>query len=94
MKSSRTYLPPEEKKKVFKEYGGSESNTGSPEAQVALFTKRIEHLTRHLKRNKKDTNTRCSLVKLVGKRRSLLDYLKNNNIERYRSLLKQLNLRK
>jgi len=82
------------KPKFFKQYGGSESNTGNTEGQIALFTYRINHLTGHLKNNRKDFNTERSLVKLVGKRRSLLDYLKNNDIVRYRELIKELNIRK
>ena len=74
------YLDKEEKKKIFKKHGGSDANTGSTEGQIALFTYRINHLTEHLKRNHKDFNTERSLVKLVGKRRSLLDYLKKKDI--------------
>jgi small subunit ribosomal protein S15 len=84
----------EKKKEIFKEYGGSETNTGSPESQIALFTQRITDLTNHLRNHKKDFSTRRALLKLVGKRRRLLDYLKKNDIERYRSIIKQLNLRK
>ncbi len=84
----------EKKKEIFKEYGGSESNTGSPESQIALFTQRITDLTKHLKNHKKDFSTRRALLKLVGKRRRLLDYLKKNDIERYRAVIKQLKLRK
>lgn len=90
----KMYLNPEIKKKIFKEHGGSETDTGSPESQVALFTHRISHLTNHLKSNKKDLNTRRSLVLLVSKRRKLLNYLKENDIERYRAIIKKLNLRK
>ncbi|NVJ63511.1 MAG: 30S ribosomal protein S15 [Flavobacteriaceae bacterium] len=88
------YLSKEKKAEIFKQYGGSESNTGNTEGQIALFTYRINHLTGHLKNNRKDFNTERSLVKLVGKRRSLLDYLKNNDIVRYRELIKELNIRK
>ncbi|ATA88491.1 30S ribosomal protein S15 [Capnocytophaga stomatis] len=88
------YLTKEVKAKIFKKHGGSETNTGSAEGQIALFTFRINHLTEHLKRNRKDYNTERSLVKLVGKRRSLLDYLKTNDIERYRAIIKELNIRK
>ena len=88
------YLTKEIKADIFKKHGGSESNTGSTEAQVALFTYRINHLTGHLKNNQKDYNTERSLVKLVGKRRSLLDYLKKKDIEKYRELIKELNIRK
>ena len=88
------YLTPEVKKKIFSEYGKSEFDTGSIEAQVALFTYRILHLTQHRKENHKDLVTERSLVRLVGKRRKLLDYLKRTDIERYRVLIKKLNLRK
>jgi small subunit ribosomal protein S15 len=88
------YLTSEAKKEIFKEHGGSESNTGSSEGQIALFTQRINHLTEHLKNNRKDYNTERSLVKLVGKRRSLLDYLIKTDIVRYREIIKKLSLRK
>lgn len=84
----------EKKKEIFKDYGGSETNTGSPESQIALFTQRITDLTSHLRNHKKDFSTRRALLKLVGKRRRLLDYLKKNDIERYRAVIKQLKLRK
>lgn len=88
------YLTSEIKADIFKKHGGSEKNTGSTEGQIALFTHRINHLTGHLKNNQKDYNTERSLVRLVGKRRSLLDYLKKKDIEKYRSLIKELNIRK
>jgi len=88
------YLASEKKKELFKEYGKSEFDTGSAEGQVALFTYRITHLTNHLKQNKKDLATERSLVRLVGKRRKLLDYLKRKDIERYRAIIKKLKLRK
>ena len=88
------YLASEKKKELFKEYGKSEFDTGSAEGQVALFTYRITHLTNHLKQNKKDLATERSLVRLVGKRRKLLDYLKRKDIERYRAIIKTLKLRK
>lgn len=88
------YLTSETKKEIFKKYGNSEKNTGSTEAQIALFTLRINHLTNHLKSNKKDFVTQRALINLVGKRRSLLNYLKNTNLEKYRALLADLNLRK
>ena len=88
------YLTREVKAEIFKKHGGSEGNTGSTEGQVALFTHRINHLTGHLKNNQKDYNTERSLVRLVGKRRSLLDYLKKKDIEKYRALIKELNIRK
>ena len=88
------HLTTEEKKDIFKKFGGSENNTGSAEGQIALFTKRIAHLSEHLKSNRKDFNTERSLVNLVGKRKRLLTYLKNTEIERYRAILKELDLRK
>jgi small subunit ribosomal protein S15 len=87
-------LAPEVKKKAFKEYGKSEFDSGSTEAQVAMFTMKIQHLTEHLKINKKDLVTERSLVIMVGKRRKLLDYLKAKDIERYRTIIKKLNIRK
>ncbi|MAO10367.1 MAG: 30S ribosomal protein S15 [Flavobacteriaceae bacterium] len=88
------YLTAEEKKELFKKHGKSEKDTGSTEGQIALFTQRIEHLSKHLKTNQKDFNTERSLVKLVGKRRSLLDYLMKKDILRYRAIVKELGLRK
>lgn len=88
------YLTAETKKTIFKAHGKSEKDTGTPEGQIALFTHRINHLTEHLKKSPKDKNTQRSLVNLVGKRKSLLDYLKHNNIERYRAILKKLDIRK
>ena len=88
------YLTTEKKKEVFKTYGKSETDTGSSEAQIALFTTRINHLTEHLKSFKKDYSTQRALLKMVGKRRRLLDYLKKNDIERYRAIVKKLKLRK
>jgi small subunit ribosomal protein S15 len=88
------YLTADTKKELFKTYGKSEFDTGSSEGQIALFTFRIKHLTEHLKNNKKDKSTERSLVLLVGKRRKLLDYLKQTEIERYRAIIKKLGLRK
>ena len=88
------YLDKEVKKKIFKKHGGSDTNTGSTEGQVALFTYRISHLTEHLKKNRKDFGTQRALQLLVGKRRSLLDYLKTKDIEKYRELIKELKLRR
>lgn len=88
------YLTTEKKKELFNQHGGSPENTGSAEGQIALFTFRINHLTEHLKANKKDHNTERSLVRLVGKRRRLLDYLKHKDIERYRAIIKELGIRK
>ena len=88
------YLTADNKKEIFKKHGKSDTNTGSPESQIALFTTRIAHLTKHLKEHEKDFSTHRALLKLVGKRRRLLDYLKHSDIERYRAILKALNLRK
>ncbi len=88
------YLNTEKKKEIFKEFGQSETNTGSVEGQVALFTHRINHLTGHLKQNRKDFVTQKSLIKMVGKRKSLLNYLKKKDIVKYRELIKQLGIRK
>lgn len=88
------YLTSEVKKDIFKKHGGSEKNTGSAESQVALFTHRIDHLTNHLKNNKKDFGTQRALLNLVGKRRALLDYLKHTDIARYRAVIKVLDIRK
>lgn len=88
------YLTPEKKQEFFKKHGKNEKDTGSAEAQIAMFTYRISHLTNHLKENRKDHNTERSLIRLVGKRRSLLDYLKAKDIERYRAIVKELGLRK
>ena len=88
------YLDSKEKEEIFAKHGGSKENTGSPEGQVALFTYRISHLTEHLKKNRKDYGTQRALQLLVGKRRSLLDYLKRKDIEKYRALIKELGLRR
>ena len=90
------YLDSEKKKEIFGQYGTSNTDTGSPESQIALFSYRIAHLTEHLKVNKKDHTTQRSLKKLVGKRRRLLDYLAARDINRYRALIakKELGIRK
>ena len=88
------YITTEARKEIFKEYGTSEFDSGSVEAQVALFTFRIKHLTEHLKVNRKDFATERSLVLMVGKRRKLLTYLQKKDINRYRELIKKLGLRK
>ena len=88
------YLTPEKKEELFAKHGKSKTDTGSAEGQIALFTHRIEHLSGHLKNNHKDYNTERSLVMLVGKRRSLLDYLMKKDVLRYRAIVKELNLRK
>ncbi|MEW6468722.1 MAG: 30S ribosomal protein S15 [Bacteroidota bacterium] len=87
-------LTKEQKKEIFKKHGKAESNTGSAEAQIAMFTTRINQLTGHLEKSKKDVNTQRSLINLVGKRKSLLDYLRKNDISRYRAILKELDIRK
>ncbi|MEZ4778473.1 MAG: 30S ribosomal protein S15 [Flavobacteriaceae bacterium] len=88
------YLTSEKKQEIFKKHGKGANDTGSAEGQIALFTHRIDHLTEHLKKNHKDYNTERSLVKLVGKRRALLDYLMKKDILRYRAIVKELGLRK
>lgn len=89
-----SYLTAEKKQELFGQYGTSKTDTGSPESQIALFTYRINHLTDHLRNNKHDFGTQRALLRLVGKRRKLLDYLRNVDIERYRAIVKALNLRK
>jgi small subunit ribosomal protein S15 len=88
------YLTTEKKKEFFKKFGKSAEDTGSAEGQIALFSFRIAHLTDHLSNNKKDFGTQRALVTLVGKRRRLLNYLKEKDIERYREVIKSLKLRK
>lgn len=87
------YLSKEVKADIFKTHGEVETNTGSAEGQVALFTYRIAHLTGHLKKNRKDFSTQLSLQKLVGKRRGILAYLFKKDINRYRAIIKALGLR-
>jgi len=88
------YLNSETKKEFFVTHGGNENNTGSAEAQIALFSHRINHLTGHLKANRHDYGTQRSLIALVGKRRKLLKYLQQKDIQRYRDIIAKLNLRK
>jgi small subunit ribosomal protein S15 len=88
------YLTLEKKQEIFEKYAGGAVNTGSAEGQVALFSFRIQNLTEHLKKNRHDYRTQRSLQLLVGKRRSLLDYLKDKDIERYRAIVKELGLRR
>ena len=88
------YFDAAKKQEIFEKYGKSNTDTGSPESQIALFSYRISHLTEHLKLNRKDYTTERSLTKMVGKRRALLDYLKRRDIERYRAIVKELGLRK
>jgi len=84
----------EQKKEIIEKYRLNENDTGSPEVQIALLTHRINHLTEHLKIHKKDHHSRRGLLMMVGQRRRLLNYLKNKDIRRYRSMLERLGLRK
>ena len=88
------YLNQAKKVEIFTEFGKGATDTGSAESQIALFTYRIKHLTEHLKKNHKDNATARSLTMLVGKRRKLLRYVKERDIERYRALIKALGLRR
>ncbi|MCQ2199269.1 MAG: 30S ribosomal protein S15 [Paludibacteraceae bacterium] len=88
------YLDKATKAEIFEKYGKSNTDTGSAESQIALFSYRITHLTEHVKSNKKDYSTSRSLKMLVGKRRRMLDFLKDRDIERYREIIKKLGLRK
>ena len=88
------YLNKEKKTELFTQFGKSATDTGSAESQIALFTYRIAHLTEHVKKNHKDFVTTRSITKLVGKRRALLDCLKDRDIERYRAIIKALGLHK
>lgn len=87
-------LTTEAKLAIIKEYATHEGDTGSPEVQIAILTNRIVYLTEHLKEHKKDHHSRRGLLKLVGQRRNMLDYLRRKDIERYRSLIERLGLRK
>ena len=87
-------LSKEKKEEIIKEYGKKPGDTGSPEVQVAILTARIQELTEHLKANPKDHHSRRGLLKMVGQRRGLLAYLKKTDIERYRSLIERLGIRK
>jgi small subunit ribosomal protein S15 len=84
----------EDKLEIVKKFGENEKDTGKPEVQIAILTARINHLTKHFSEHKKDHASRRGLMKMVGKRRKLLKYLAKNDIERYRAVLKELNLRK
>lgn len=88
------YLTSDVKKEIFKEHGKSEADSGRSESQIALFTFRINHLTEHLKKNRHDYGTQKALLDLVGKRKSLLEYLKRTEISRYREIIKKLGIRK
>lgn len=87
-------LSTESKKEIFTKYGNAPTNTGSAEAQIAMFSERINSLTEHLKKQKKDFSTQRSLIRLVGKRRSLLDFLVKTDITRYRKIIGELGIRK
>ncbi len=87
-------MTPERKKELIETYRINESDTGSPEVQIAILTERITYLTEHLKEHKKDHHSRRGLLKMVGQRRGLLNYLMNKNIERYRTIVEKLKLRK
>jgi len=87
-------LTPEKKQEVIKAYQVHETDTGSPEVQIAILTERINYLNEHLKANKKDHHSRRGLLKMVGQRRSLLDYLKDNDFDRYRNIVTRLGLRR
>ena len=89
-----TYLSQEKKNEIFAEFGGTESNTGSIEAQIALFTFRIKSLSEHLQTNKKDHSCKRSLLTMVGKRKRLLKYLMSKDILKYRALIEKLGIRK
>ena len=88
------YLDSAKKQEIFGQYGKSNTDTGSAESQIALFSYRISHLTEHMKQNRKDYSTERALRMLVGKRRRLLDYLVKIDIERYRAIIKELGIRK
>lgn len=85
---------PERKTEIIKEFATHEGDTGSPEVQIAVLTERINELTEHLKANPKDHHSRRGLLKMVGHRRNLLAYLTKKDIERYRAIIKKLNIRK
>ena len=93
-KEDYTMIAKEKKQAIIAEYGRTPNDTGSPEVQVAILTARIQELTEHLKANPKDHHSRRGLLKMVGQRRGLLAYLKKTDIERYRSLIERLGLRK
>jgi small subunit ribosomal protein S15 len=89
-----TSLDKVRKQEIIEQYKLHDGDTGSPEVQIALLTERINHLTEHLKNNKKDHHSRRGLLRMVGQRRGLLNYLKDKDIERYRTLIERLNLRR
>ena len=87
-------LLPEQKQMLIEKYRVHENDTGSPEVQIAILTERINYLTEHLKEHKKDHHSRRGLLKMVGQRRGLLNYLRDNDLDRYRTIVQKLNLRK
>ncbi len=89
-----SHLSAEQKATIFKEFGGKETNTGSVEAQIAVLTERINHLSKHLQQNKKDFSTHRGLMKMVGRRKRLLQYLSRTNLAGYRALIEKLGIRK
>ncbi len=89
-----TMIAQEKKAEIIKEFGRKEGDTGSPEVQIAILTARITELTEHMKKNPKDYHSNRGLLKLVGQRRGLLDYLKKTDLEKYRALIERLGIRK
>ena len=86
-------LSTDDKKEIVKNFSGDESKTGTPESQIAIFTRRIEYMTGHLRNNKKDHSGRRGLIQLVAKRKKLLSYLRKNNLESYKNIIKELKIR-
>lgn len=89
-----SHLSAEQKKNIYTTHGGSETNTGSIEAQIAQLTERINHISNHLKQNKKDFSTHRGLMQMVGRRKRLLQYMTRTNIQGYRALIEKLGIRK
>ncbi len=89
-----SHLSTEKKANIFKTFGGAETNTGSIEAQIAMLTERINHISQHMKTNKKDFSSNRGLLVMVGRRKRLLQYLSNNNLSSYRALIEKLGIRK
>ncbi len=89
-----SHLSTDKKQSIFQEFGGNENNTGSIEGQIAMLTERINHISKHLKQNKKDFSTQRGLMKSVGRRKRLLQYLSRTNLTSYRSLIEKLGIRK
>jgi len=94
IKEVKPVLTPDKKQSIIEKYKLHENDTGSPEVQIAILTERINYLTEHLKEHKKDHHSRRGLLKMVGQRRGMLNYLKEKDIERYRTIIEQLKLRK